>query len=60
MNLPQIDDKQCSMCHIPKGELEFDASIMGAHTVPIESAQLAGLVLNIIKVDNGSPARNRP
>jgi OmcA/MtrC family decaheme c-type cytochrome len=30
---------------------------MGAHTVPIESAQLAGLVLNPIKVDNGSAGK---
>ena len=40
-----------------KGELEFDASIMGAHTVPIESAQLAGLVVNITKVDNGTAGK---
>jgi OmcA/MtrC family decaheme c-type cytochrome len=57
VNLPQIDDKQCANCHIPKGELEFDASIMGAHTVPIESAQLAGLVVNIINVDNGTAGK---
>ena len=31
VNLPQVDDNQCSQCHIPQGELEFDASIMGAH-----------------------------
>jgi OmcA/MtrC family decaheme c-type cytochrome len=54
VNLPQADDRNCSQCHIPSTGQEFDASIMGAHTVPIESAQLAGLVFNILKVDNGT------
>jgi len=30
---PQIDDNLCANCHFPKGELDFDASITGAHTV---------------------------
>ena len=34
VNLPQVDDNQCALCHIPQGELEFDASIIGAHTIP--------------------------
>jgi OmcA/MtrC family decaheme c-type cytochrome len=57
VNLPQADDKLCSQCHIPSTGNEFDASIMGAHTVPIESAQLAGLVVNITKVDNGTAGK---
>jgi OmcA/MtrC family decaheme c-type cytochrome len=51
---PQVDDTQCANCHIPQGELEFDASIMGAHTVPTESKQLAGLNLTIVNVANGT------
>ena len=35
---PQTNDVQCSYCHIPQGELPFDASIMGAHTVPSDSS----------------------
>ena len=31
---PQFDDKLCANCHIPQGEIEFDASIKGAHAVP--------------------------
>ena len=42
VNLPQVSDNQCANCHIPQGELEFDASIKGAHTVPTESATRAG------------------
>ena len=53
VNLPQVDDNQCTQCHIPQGELEFDASIKGAHTVPTQSLTNAGLVLNIVRVDNG-------
>jgi OmcA/MtrC family decaheme c-type cytochrome len=57
VNLPQSDDRLCSQCHIPSTGQEFDASIMGAHTVPIESSQLAGLVVNIAKVDNGTAGK---
>ncbi|MCX6632023.1 MAG: OmcA/MtrC family decaheme c-type cytochrome, partial [Candidatus Solibacter sp.] len=53
VNLPQVSDNQCSQCHIPQGELEFDASIKGAHTVATESTTRPGLVLSISKVDNG-------
>ena len=54
---PQVSDNQCSICHIPQGELEFDASIKGGHTVPEDSASLHGLVLGITKVDNGTAGK---
>jgi OmcA/MtrC family decaheme c-type cytochrome len=53
VNLPQVNDNQCSQCHVPKGELEFDASIRGAHTLPTQSATAPGINLAILKVDNG-------
>ncbi len=53
VNLPQVSDNNCSQCHIPKGELEFDASIIGAHTIATESASAPGINLNIVKIDNG-------
>ena len=53
VNLPEVDNSQCSTCHIPKGELEFDASIMGAHTNPTESATAPGINLAITNVANG-------
>jgi len=55
VNLPQVDDNQCKTCHIPKGELEFDASILGAHTLPQESTTRPGIVVTLVKVDNGAP-----
>ncbi len=54
VNLPQVNDNQCSNCHTPQGELEFDASIKGAHTIPTQSTTFPGLVINILKVDSGT------
>src|SRR5262249_37819941 len=56
---PQFNDNQCAICHIPQGELEFDASIKGAHVVPVDSQTLSGLAVEITKVANGT-AGNRP
>jgi OmcA/MtrC family decaheme c-type cytochrome len=58
---PQADDTQCMNCHIPQGEMPFDASIMGAHVVPTDTAAtypqnpdtlLAGINLAITSVTN--------
>ena len=57
-NIPEVSDTQCSQCHIPQGDLEFDASIKGAHVYPQESAANPGLVFGIQKVDNGGPGLN--
>jgi OmcA/MtrC family decaheme c-type cytochrome len=57
VNLPQVNDNQCTTCHIPQGELEFDASIIGAHTVPTESTMRPGLVFTLVKVDNGAAGK---
>jgi OmcA/MtrC family decaheme c-type cytochrome len=50
---PQVSDNQCSICHIPQGELEFDASILGAHTIPDQSTMIPGLNFTLTKVVNG-------
>ncbi len=54
VNLPQVDDSQCAQCHIPQGELEFDASILGAHTIPDQSKTIPGLNFTLTKVTNGA------
>lgn len=56
-NLPEVTDNQCAQCHIPQGDLEFDASIKGAHVVPQESAANPGLVFTIQNVANGGPGQ---
>ncbi|HXN45658.1 MAG TPA: OmcA/MtrC family decaheme c-type cytochrome, partial [Bryobacteraceae bacterium] len=58
VNLPEIDDSQCATCHIPQGELEFDASILGAHTIPTSSKSLNGFVFNIVSVTNNAAGQN--
>lgn len=55
VNLPQPNSNQCKTCHIPQGELEFDASIRGAHTIPTESSMHPGMALQILNVANGTP-----
>lgn len=49
---PQFDDNECATCHIPQGEIDFDASILGAHVVPTKSSLLAGLSVVITGVTN--------
>lgn len=51
---PQFDDNQCANCHTPQGELDFDASIKGAHLVPTESKTLSGLVVDIANISGGT------
>ena len=50
---PQADDSQCSLCHIPQGAIDFDASIKGSHVIPTDSQLLSGLTVEITKVANG-------
>ena len=55
----QTDDSKCanSSCHIPQGDIDFDASIMGSHVNPNESSLLPGIVGNIISVTNTAPGQ---
>ena len=56
-NQPQFNDNQCTNCHQVKGEVDFDTSITGAHTVPIESTLLNGVVFNILGVADAAPGK---
>jgi OmcA/MtrC family decaheme c-type cytochrome len=57
VNLPEIDDSQCATCHILKGELPLDASIVGAHTIPAYASTLPGVVFQLVRVDNAAPGK---
>ena len=48
-------DSACASCHVPDSGGEFDASIIGAHTVPEQSEQLAGLNVEIVDVVDACP-----
>ncbi len=54
----QADDSQCAHCHVPQSGGEWDASIMGAHTVPFKSTQLKGVKAQIASVTNTAPGQN--
>ncbi|MEW5976125.1 MAG: OmcA/MtrC family decaheme c-type cytochrome [Acidobacteriota bacterium] len=54
---PQISDNLCTGCHLPEGELEFDASIKGAHTIPSFSRDLPGVNFEILEVKNTQPGQ---
>ena len=55
---PQASDAACASCHQPVGSREFDASIIGAHTVPYKSTQLKGLNAEIVSVSNAAPGQH--
>ncbi len=57
VDLPQVSDNQCTSCHVPKGELEFDASIVGAHTIPNRAPSLPGVVFEILAVEDTAPSK---
>ncbi|HSR54561.1 MAG TPA: OmcA/MtrC family decaheme c-type cytochrome [Acidobacteriota bacterium] len=55
---PVMTDNFCANCHFPEGEFEFDASIIGAHTIPNKSNQLAGINITIDEVMGTGPGEN--
>lgn len=57
LNMPQISDNQCANCHIREGEVDFDASVIGAHRIPRQSPSLQGVVFTILDVANGSAGK---
>jgi OmcA/MtrC family decaheme c-type cytochrome len=57
VNLPQPTDNLCANCHIPEGELEFDASIKGAHTIARFSKDLPGVKFEIMEVKSTGPGQ---
>ncbi|MFN0101863.1 MAG: OmcA/MtrC family decaheme c-type cytochrome [Bryobacteraceae bacterium] len=52
-SLPQANDGNCSRCHIPQGDGEYDASIAGSHVPANFSATLQGVVVQIVRIDDG-------
>jgi OmcA/MtrC family decaheme c-type cytochrome len=52
-DLPQVSDNQCATCHTPEGELDFDASIKGAHVAAEFTKMRGGVVVDNLKVTDG-------
>ncbi len=51
------DNSQCASCHQPEGQFEFDASVVGAHTVPYKSKQLLLPKLTVQSLTNTGPGQ---
>ncbi|MDP3064209.1 MAG: OmcA/MtrC family decaheme c-type cytochrome, partial [Chloroflexota bacterium] len=54
---PQTNDNSCALCHAADSGKEFDASIVGAHTIPQRSTQLKGVKFELLAV--GAQAAKR-
>ncbi|MBI2860834.1 MAG: OmcA/MtrC family decaheme c-type cytochrome [Chloroflexi bacterium] len=53
----QPNDAACKSCHQADSGKEFDASVVGAHTIPTKSKQLKGIVATIASVTNTAPGQ---
>jgi len=52
---PQDNDDSCGFCHQPDSGEEYDRSVNGAHQVDYKSAQLGGVLVEILDIDDTSP-----
>jgi OmcA/MtrC family decaheme c-type cytochrome len=57
-SIVQADDTKCVTCHRADSGQEFDLSVIGGHTIPTNSTQLAGLNVKIMQVTNTNPGNN--
>jgi OmcA/MtrC family decaheme c-type cytochrome len=57
--IQQFDDTLCTRCHRDALVVEFDNTVPGAHTIPIQSTVNPGLALAITGVENMTPG-NQP
>ena len=46
----QLNDGNCSGCHIPDSGVQFDRSVTGAHTIPLRADTLPGVNFEIVDV----------
>jgi OmcA/MtrC family decaheme c-type cytochrome len=62
--LVQVDDSECTNCHVYQGELPLDASVTNAHVnpsalIPSQLSWVPGMVFSNVQVTNGT-AGNTP
>lgn len=55
----QLNDNNCSGCHIPSSGREFDLSVEGSHTIPLKSAQIPGVNFEIVGVESAETGSTR-
>jgi len=55
----QLNDNNCSGCHIPQSSTEFDISVTGSHTVPLRASSLPGLNFALVDVRSAETGEDR-
>ena len=55
----QLNDNNCSGCHIPQSGTEFDISVTGSHTVPLKASSLPGLNFALVDVRSAETGNTR-
>ncbi len=55
----QLNDNNCSGCHIPQSGTEFDISVTGSHTVPLRASSLPGLNFALVDVRSAETGETR-
>jgi hypothetical protein len=55
---PAEDDEFCSFCHQADSGNEFDRSVAGAHTQPLASSVMTGVLVTIKEVSNTGPGQS--
>ncbi len=48
----QLSDNNCKGCHTSSTGNEFDLSVVGAHTIPLKSVQVPGVIFEIVSVES--------
>ncbi len=46
----QLNDGNCSGCHVPDSGVQFDRSVTGSHTIPLRADTLPGVNFDIVDV----------
>ncbi|MBI4296076.1 MAG: OmcA/MtrC family decaheme c-type cytochrome [Chloroflexi bacterium] len=54
---PQPNDAACKSCHVADSGKEFDVSVVGAHAIPLQSKQLKGVNVAIVRATNTGPGQ---
>jgi len=55
----QLNDNNCSGCHIPQSGTEFDISVTGSHIVPLKASSLPGLNFALLSVRSAETGDTR-
>lgn len=55
----QLSDNNCSGCHLPQTNTDFDISVTGSHVVPLRAKSLPGVNFDIVDVRSAETGSSR-